>query len=84
MHLDCLDTANCSNNYWHSDIGNYTFTGNSQYSERGFYFNGSNTYLRTNRNTGIFHILPNLYNCTIEVVFEILDYSKCSINTSYF
>jgi hypothetical protein len=76
MYLDCLNIANCSNNYWHSDIGNYTFTGNSQYSERGFYFNGSNTYLRTNMNTGIFHILPNLYNCTIEVVFEILDYSK--------
>lgn len=71
MYLDCLDTANCRDNYWHSTIGDYTFTGNATYTANGFQFNGSNTYLRMPENTGLFHRLPNMYNCTIEVVYEI-------------
>ena len=71
IHLDCLDTANCRNNYWHSDIGNITFTGNSVYSERGFKFNGHNsgTYLVLDHS-----VFKNIYPyCTLEVVFETIN-----------
>lgn len=70
MYLDCLDTANCGNGYWKDPVHNIIFNGNSQFSEKGFKFNGPNsgTYLISNT-TFMNNILSNM-KCTAEIVAE--------------
>ena len=76
MYLDCLDSTNCANNYWKDPVHNIVFTGNSEYTERGFKFNGPNsgTYLLSNTSF-MNNILSNMI-LTVEVVVETLTNSN--------